>query len=790
MDRPASTAGEYRRRDTVSVVDGVVFSRRPVAATRLNDAAVSLLCELDDDMFHTPAEIASETGYDTETVESLFGRLADRDFLEWRPARDPAYRPPVSIVVTVRNDRENLEGCLDALADLSYPSYEVVVVDDGSTDGTVEAATDHQLTEEGRLRLVEVGSAEEPIGIGASRNRGVAAAARDVIAFTDADCRPRPEWLADLVPCLAGHDLIGGRVRPAGGTTASAYEAVNSSLDMGAHAARVDPGGGTPYLPTANLVGTRAVFEAVPFPERNVAEDVEVCWNAVAAGFDVVYSPRGVVEHAYRSGRQFAGRRATYAASEALLARAYGRDQADRVGVPVAGLLVVVLAALAMASSGIVAGVTGGGAALVGGLAVTVDGVRIRNRERQLPDISRGDLVRSWARERLSSAYEISREVLRYYAGPLALAGILACIGGAPALAGGVLVGIVAVTTLPIAVEYRVHDPDVSVAGYAVYYLADHLGYQVGAYRGALAHWTVAHLRPDARFELVGHGASLLAGLTPRHERTDVRSVHVGGVTTRFRVETPAERWWFEDGSLGSERSIVTDLLDRLRPDDRFLDVGANVGQYSCPVGRALEGYADTGDGGRPIAAVEPHPRNVARLAENLDANDVDARIVRAAFGAANGEGILRDDSTDADADADPGIGTHALVDQPGVVDEAVSVDGDGGDESGVATDVVTGDSLVESGEIPQPTVVKIDVEGAEVDVLGGLQRTLANPACRLVYCEVHSDVPEGSQNRRESVRTTLAEHGFDVSTVREFQDGRAAIRAERGGDCGSGCTF
>ena len=82
----------------------------------------------------------------------------------------------------------------------------------------------------------------EELGIGASRNRGVKAASHDVTAFTDADCRPRPEWLADLAPTLAAHDLVGGRIWPAGETPADAYEGMKSSLDMGARVTRITLG--------------------------------------------------------------------------------------------------------------------------------------------------------------------------------------------------------------------------------------------------------------------------------------------------------------------------------------------------------------------------------------------------------------------------------------------------------------------------------------------------------------------------------------------------------------------
>jgi mycofactocin system glycosyltransferase len=501
-DGAASIAGKYRRREGVSIVDGVVVSRRPLTVTRLNDAAVSLLRELDDGAFHAPETVASRTDYDAATVERLFERLAERDFLEWRPARDPDHRAPVSVVVTVRNDRAHLDRCLVALSELDYPDYEVVIVDDGSTDGTRELVESRAATDHG-LRLVRVGDPAEPIGIGASRNRGVAAARHDAIAFTDADCRPRSDWLADLVPCLATADLVGGRVRPAGESAVSAYEGVNSSLDMGAYAARVDPAGNTPYLATANLVGQREVFEAVPFPDRNVAEDVAVCWGALDAGYDVVYTSEGVVEHAYRDDlRAFADRRATYGASEALLANEHDREDGS-VGVPLVVLLAVTLGLVGVVGSG---GVGTAAFALAGvGLLLTagVRGWRGWRRARRLGGVvSLRDLGESWARTRLSSAYAHSREVTRYYAFPIAALGALCWLAGAATAAVGVLAALALAITLPAVVEYRVHGPNASRTAYAGYYLADHLGYQLGAYRGALAHRTVAHLRPSARFRL------------------------------------------------------------------------------------------------------------------------------------------------------------------------------------------------------------------------------------------------------------------------------------------------
>jgi len=500
-----NSAGEYRRRDSVLVVGDTIVSKRPLAATRLNDAAVDLVAALDTGTFRSPESVAAETGYDAETVEHLFDRLADRDFLEWRPARDPGDEPPVSIVVTVRNGREHLERCLGALAALDYPTYEVVVVDDGSTDGTREMAESHALADDGGLRVVSVGDPESPLGIGASRNRGVDAARHEIVAFTDADCRPRADWLSDLVPCLTAADLVGGRIRPAGGGPASVYEGVNSSLDMGAHASRVDPAGNTPYLATANLVGSRAVFEELQFPERNVAEDVTMCWRALDAGYEVVYTPTGVVEHAYREDvRAFISRRATYGASEALLASADDREDGS-VDVPTLLAVLLVASLFGFSQSGVFAA---GAFALAGGLLALAAGIRgwrgWQQYRRLAPAVSVDDLVESWGRKRVSTTYALARETTRYYAVPSALLGAGVWAVGSTAFGAATLAAVGVALLLPAVVEYRVHDPDTSRIGYAGYYLADHLGYQLGVYRGALEHRTLAHLRPTNRFRLVG----------------------------------------------------------------------------------------------------------------------------------------------------------------------------------------------------------------------------------------------------------------------------------------------
>src|SRR5205823_190465 len=105
----------------------------------------------------------------------------------------------VSVVVPVRNRRALLRQLLDALAAQTYRDYEVIVVDDGSTDGARdEVAADAAAGRNARL-VSNTGS-----GAVAGRCAGVARSTAEYLAFTDSDCFPHPGWLAAGVAALAG----------------------------------------------------------------------------------------------------------------------------------------------------------------------------------------------------------------------------------------------------------------------------------------------------------------------------------------------------------------------------------------------------------------------------------------------------------------------------------------------------------------------------------------------------------------------------------------------------------
>lgn len=194
-----------------------------------------------------------------------------------------------TVIVAARNAERGVVRLLEALEaqTLERSRFEVIVVDDGSRDGTAEVARRH-----GLARVIQAPTSR---GAYAARNRAIAEASGAVIAVTDADCRPAEDWLEAGLSELdvLGSDLVGGRIEvplPARPTLAEVLEFARF-FDQ-EHAVEV-----LGITSTSNLFVRGGVIAAIgPFNERMVSGgDAEFTKRATAAGFTLRYSPRPVV---------------------------------------------------------------------------------------------------------------------------------------------------------------------------------------------------------------------------------------------------------------------------------------------------------------------------------------------------------------------------------------------------------------------------------------------------------------------------------------------------------------
>jgi glycosyltransferase involved in cell wall biosynthesis len=152
--------------------------------------------------------------------------------------------PAVSVVLCTFNRATLLAGALTALArQVDGPPYEVVVVDNNSTDGTRLVA--EQFAADGRVRCVR----EPEQGLSHARNRGVATASADILAFTDDDVRVDATWIQSIARAFAEHpevDMVGGKVEPEWETEPPEWlrdvgQAPLALVDYGAEPLRITP---------------------------------------------------------------------------------------------------------------------------------------------------------------------------------------------------------------------------------------------------------------------------------------------------------------------------------------------------------------------------------------------------------------------------------------------------------------------------------------------------------------------------------------------------------------------
>jgi GT2 family glycosyltransferase len=221
--------------------------------------------------------------------------------------------PRVSVVVCSYNGGKTLDACLRSLLELDYPDYEVILVDDGSTDDTRAIAARYAPS----VRTVR----QENQGLSVARNVGLREAAGEVIAYTDSDCVADPDWLTLFVHQLetTGAAAVGGpNLSPEDGRVAAC---VAASPGQPAHVLESDQV--AEHVPGCNMAFRREALEAINGFDpvyRKAGDDVDVCWRLQQAGMWITYAPGAFVWHHRRqTPLAYLKQQAGYGEAEALL---------------------------------------------------------------------------------------------------------------------------------------------------------------------------------------------------------------------------------------------------------------------------------------------------------------------------------------------------------------------------------------------------------------------------------------------------------------------------------------
>lgn len=199
--------------------------------------------------------------------------------------------PSVSIVIRCHNEAEHISAVLDAVEEQSFADFEIVVVDSGSTDGTLE------LVEKYDVRLVHID--KERFSFGRSLNLGCRAARGGLLVFLSAHCYPMSrDWLTRLVDGFSDDEVaaVYGMQRAVESSAYSEHRILRRWFPETSV-----PRQEAPFLNNANCAVRRSVWEQYPYDEELPGlEDVAWAKDVLAAGWLLSYRADAGVYHVHR----------------------------------------------------------------------------------------------------------------------------------------------------------------------------------------------------------------------------------------------------------------------------------------------------------------------------------------------------------------------------------------------------------------------------------------------------------------------------------------------------------
>ncbi|MGB8348127.1 MAG: glycosyltransferase [Ktedonobacteraceae bacterium] len=220
--------------------------------------------------------------------------------------------PRVSVIVCSYNGQRTLRDCCDGLLKQEYPNYEVILVNDGSSDMTPAIGQEYG------IKVITT----ENHGLSKARNIGLEAATGEIVAYIDDDARPDPHWLTYLATTFMKSEYagVGGpNIAPPGDGPIA--DCVANAPGGPIHVLLSDQE--AEHIPGCNMAFRKSCLQAIGGfdPQFRIAgDDVDVCWRLQQRGWKLGFSPAAMVWHHRRNSvRTYWKQQKNYGKAEALL---------------------------------------------------------------------------------------------------------------------------------------------------------------------------------------------------------------------------------------------------------------------------------------------------------------------------------------------------------------------------------------------------------------------------------------------------------------------------------------
>lgn len=224
----------------------------------------------------------------------------------------------------------------------------------------------------------------------------------------------------------------------------------------------------------------------------------------------------------------------------------------------------------------------------------------------------------------------------------------------------------------------------------------------------------------------------------------------LGAIRMKLGADFPAPKFLVKNDlevekilTVDGEKEILRLFLSNLHPGDVVFDIGANIGLFTVPAAQ------NVGESGR-VVAFEPVKQWAERLSQNIYVNNIrNATLCNVGLSASEEVAYIHIKDV-------LGSGMASIMKNYTEAEKELAL-------SSARIQLVRGDDYLRQENLPFPNVIKIDVEGAEFDVISGLKTTVSDRRCRVLLCEVH---PKYLNVPIETFNSLLEECGFDLEKL------------------------